>query len=235
MKKIVLLLLMMLSLNAFSQTLNDYKMVLIPSKFSFQKEDNQYRINTTIKAYLKQKGFDAYLSTERLPEGFIEYNCNKLYVNAVTEGNMFITKIKFEFKDCKDNILFVTDFGESREKEYATAYNFATIQSIKTFDKANYKHNGRDFDEEVIQAKLKEMNKEVITETKVVTEKTELFYKVTDKLTGENLVLYKSSNPSVFLTSFKNRIGMVIRKENSWFFEFLEGEKVISEKIDVSL
>ena len=234
MKKIVLLLLTVISFQGFAQSLNDYKTVLIPAKFSFQKEENQYRVNATVKAYLKQKGFDAYLSSDKLPEGFMEYNCNKLYVNAITEGNMFSTRIKFEFKDCKGNVLFTTDLGESREKEYATAYNLATIEAIKTFDKANYKHNGRDFDEEIIQAKLKEMNREVVTETKVVTEKTELFYKVTDKLSGENMILYKTSNPSVFLTTFKNRSGMVVRKDTTWFFEFIDGEKVSAEKIDVN-
>ncbi|WP_428223356.1 hypothetical protein [Flavobacterium sp.] len=234
MKKIVLLLLTVISFQGFAQSLNDYKTVLIPAKFSFQKEENQYRINATVKMYLKQKGFDAYLSSDKLPEGFMEYNCNKLYVNAITEGNMFSTRIKFEFKDCKGNVLFTTDLGESREKEYATAYNLATIEAIKTFDKANYKYNGRDFDEEIIQAKLKEMNREVVTETKVVTEKTELFYKVTDKLSGENMILYKTSNPSVFLTTFKNRSGMVVRKDTTWFFEFIDGEKVSAEKIDVN-
>ena len=234
MRKIVLFLLTVISFQGFAQSLNDYKTVLIPAKFSFQKEENQYRINATVKMYLKQKGFDAYLSSDKLPEGFMEYNCNKLYVDAINESGMFTTKIKFEFKDCKGNVLFTTDMGESREKEFAAAYNLATIQAIKSFDKANYKHNGHDFDDDIIQAKLKEMNKEDITETKVITVKTELFYKVTDKLTGENLVLYKTSSPSAFLTTFKNRSGMVVRRDTTWFFEFIDGEKVSAEKIDVN-
>ncbi|OWP80830.1 hypothetical protein BWK63_08755, partial [Flavobacterium covae] len=62
----------------------------------------------------------------------------------------------------------------------------------------------------------------------------ELFYEVNDKITGENLILFKTSSPSVFLTSFKKRNGIVIKKEDTWFFEFLEEERVNREKIDIS-
>ncbi|MFK6999656.1 hypothetical protein V3470_01745 [Flavobacterium oreochromis] len=232
-KNLVVVLMNFISLMSCGQSLNDYKIVLIPSKFAFQNEDNQYRINSTVKVYLKQKGFEAYLSNEKLPEDFLDYNCNKLLVNGIEENTIFSTKIKFEFKDCRGNLLFTTDLGESREKDIATAYNLATIQALNSFSKSNYKFSGKDFDEEIIQAKLKEMNKEVITETKVITEKTELYYKVIDKITNENLVLYKTANPLVFLTVFKNRNGIVIQKEQNFFFEFIDGEKVLSEKIDI--
>ncbi|WP_235819736.1 hypothetical protein [Flavobacterium davisii] len=233
-KKLIMGLMSLFSLTSLGQSLNDYKIALIPSKFSFQNEDNQYRINTTVKMYLKQKGIEAYLSNEKLPEDFLDYNCDKLFINAVEENTIFSTKIKFEFKDCRGNILFTTDLGESREKDVATGYNLATIQSLGSFNKANYKFSGKSFDDEIVQAKLKEMNKEEITETKIVTVKTELSYELIDKITGENLVLYKTSTPFVFLTSFKNRNGMVVKKDNTWFFEYLEEERVNREKIDIS-
>nr|WP_305069802.1 hypothetical protein [Flavobacterium covae] len=229
-KKLIMGLMSLFSLTSLGQSLNDYKIAFIPSKFSFQNEDNQYRINTTIKMYLRQKGIEAYVSNEKLPEDFLDYNCNKLFVNGVEENTIFSTKIKFEFKDCKGNILFTTDLGESREKDVAKGYNLATIDALNSFSKANYKFSGKDFDEEIIQSKLKEMNKEEITETKIVTVKTELFYEVNDKITGENLILFKTSSPSVFLTSFKKRNGIVIKKEDTWFFEFLEEERVNREK-----
>ncbi|WP_174647562.1 hypothetical protein, partial [Flavobacterium covae] len=175
-KKLIMGLMSLFSLTSLGQSLNDYKIAFIPSKFSFQNEDNQYRINTTIKMYLRQKGIEAYVSNEKLPEDFLDYNCNKLFVNGVEENTIFSTKIKFEFKDCKGNILFTTDLGESREKDVAKGYNLATIDALNSFSKANYKFSGKDFDEEIIQSKLKEMNKEEITETKIVTVKTELFY-----------------------------------------------------------
>ncbi|AEW87032.1 hypothetical protein B0A78_03615 [Flavobacterium columnare NBRC 100251 = ATCC 23463] len=222
------------SLTSLGQSLNDYKIALIPSKFSFQNEDNQYRINTTVKMYLKQKGIEAYVSNEKLPEDFLDYNCNKLFVNAIEQNTIFSTRIKFEFKDCKGNVLFTTDLGENREKDIAIGYNLATIDALNSFGKANYKFSGKDFDDEIIQAKLKEMNKEDITETKVVTVKTELFYKVIDKLTGESLILFKTSTPSVFLTSFKKRSGVVVQKDNTWIFECIEEERVNTERIDIS-
>ena len=43
----------------------------------------------------------------------------KHFVNVLEENTMFSTKIKIEFKDCKQVVLFTTDLGESREKDVA--------------------------------------------------------------------------------------------------------------------
>ena len=141
MKKIFFALLLLTSFAGLSQSsLNDYNMAVIQARYGFQNEDNQYRINTTIKSFLKQKGFEAYLSTDQMPEGFMDYNCNKVFVNVIEESNMFFTKLQLEFKDCKNKILFATDLAESRSKERSKSYNEALLLALKSFDKAKYKY-----------------------------------------------------------------------------------------------
>ncbi|SFB19565.1 hypothetical protein SAMN05660845_1963 [Flavobacterium swingsii] len=253
-KHLSILVFALISSLSFSQSsLNDYEMAIIPAKFEFQKEDNQYRINSTIKAYLKQKGFEVYLSSDALPEGFLDYNCNKVFVNVLEENTVFSTKIKIEFKDCKNAVLFTTDLAESREKDLAKAYNQTLLITLKSFDKAKYKFSGRTYYDEEAQEKLKSHDVEnVSTQVTKVTksenetkyekvEKTEkleevvLFVKVVNLINKTEMSLYKTSKPSVYLCTQNDKNGVVVSKNNIWFFEYLENDKVVSEKLDIKL
>ena len=61
MKKIVLLF-VLISGYAFSQSVNDYQYVIVPAKFNFLKNEDQYRLNTLTKLLLEKYGFKAFLS-----------------------------------------------------------------------------------------------------------------------------------------------------------------------------
>ncbi|MCB6098968.1 hypothetical protein [Flavobacterium psychrophilum] len=237
----------------YSQSsLNDYEMAIIPSKFEFQKEDNQYRISSTIKAFLKQKGFEAYVSTDVLPEGFLDYNCNKIFVNVLEENTLFSTRIKIEFKNCKQLVLFTTDLGESREKELGKGYNQALLLALKSFDKARYKFSGKTYYDEEAQEKIKsrdvhsissEVTKITKSEKGVTYEKvtkqdalvtSEVFVKVVNQANQQELLLYKTSREGIYLCNQNGKNGVIFAKDEVWFFEYLENEKLISEKLDVN-
>ncbi|RXR17842.1 hypothetical protein EQG63_10180 [Flavobacterium amnicola] len=234
MKKLLLISILFISVIGIAQpSLNDYNTAIIPAKFEFQKEDNQYRINSTIKAFLKQKGFEVYLSSDVLPEGFMDYNCNKVFVNAVEESTMFKTALKLEFKDCRNNVLFATDFGETREKEYGKAYNEVLLIALKSFDKAKYKYSGKTYFDEEAQEKLKSMDKVEVSMESVKTEKNEISVKVFNTATKEELVLYKTTRQDVFLCNRNGKNGVVLAKGGIWYFESIENEKVSSDKLDI--
>ena len=249
---ITIVILTLISSLSFSQaSLNDYEMALIPAKFEFQKSDNQYRINATIKAFLKQKGFEVYLSSDELPEGFIDYNCNKVNVNVIEENTMFSTKIKIEFKDCKNTVLFTTDLGESRAKDLPQAYNQALLLTLKSFDKAKYKFSGKTYYNEEAQEKLKSREVEnVSTEVTKVTksekgvsyekvekipkiETNETFVNVVNQANNEELVLYKTTRNAIYLCNQNAKSGIVFAKNDVWFFEYLDNGKLVSEKLDI--
>lgn len=234
MRKLLTLSMMLIATLGMAQTgLNDYNMAIIPAKFEFQKEDNQYRINSTIKAFLKQKGFEVYLSSDVLPEGFMDYNCNKVFVNAIEENTLFKTALKVEFKDCKNNVLFATNFGETREKEYGKAYNEALLLALKSFSNANYKYSGKTYFDEEAQEKLKTMDKVEVSVSSVKTEKNEISVKVFNTSTKEELVLFKTSKQDVFLCNRNGKNGVVVNKGGTWFFESIENDKVASDRLDI--
>ncbi len=68
MKVSALLIFVFITVSAYSQnSLNNYKYVIVPAKFSFSKEENQYGLNTLAKLLLQEKGFSAFVVNEDLP------------------------------------------------------------------------------------------------------------------------------------------------------------------------
>lgn len=234
MKKIIILSLLVIATIVNAQnTLNDYNRAIIPAKFSFQKSDDQYRINSTIKTFLKQKGFEVYLSNEAIPEGFMDYNCNKIFVNVVEESNMFKTTLEVEFKDCKGAVLFKTAKGISNDKEYAKAYNTCLVTALKSFSLANYKYSGKTYDDEEVEEKLKATDKVDVSTANIKTEKSEINIKVFNAVTKEELILFKTSKPDVFLCTKNGVSGVVLSKGGVWYFESIAEEKVVAEKLSI--
>jgi len=48
-------------------SINNYKYVLVPERFDFSRENNQYGLSTTTKLMLEQKGFVAFVGNQGLP------------------------------------------------------------------------------------------------------------------------------------------------------------------------
>ena len=106
MKKICLLLILFVSIPAFSQSINDYQYVIVPIKFDFLKENDKFRLNTLTKLLLQKYTFKSYLSTEEIPVEIENQRCNLLYASISEDNNFLLTKIKVVLKDCKDKVVY---------------------------------------------------------------------------------------------------------------------------------
>jgi len=134
MKKYVLIVVLFLGVTAFSQKeLNAYKYIVIPTRFDFQKEANEYGINLLLKYKFQQLGFEAYLDTDELPQILRTNTCLYAYPVLHTEENMFKTIISVELFNCDKKSLYHSIKGESRSKVIKTSYNEALRKSLKSF------------------------------------------------------------------------------------------------------
>ena len=120
MKKNILILFLLMASYSFSQTVNDYKGVIIPVKYDFQKSENQYRLQTITKMNLQKAGFQAYYSNESAQTEITD-RCSVLYVNVVKDNAFLVTKLFIVFKDCYGNEIFKSVIGKSRGKECEAA------------------------------------------------------------------------------------------------------------------
>lgn len=241
MKKITLLLLIVTSIS-FAQDLNQYKYVLVPAKFSFLKEKNQYNLNLLSKMYMQQFGFETYFDNDDAPNEFFENNCNKIYFDVLENNNMFSTKLTVVLKDCKGKVLFTSKEGVNKEKEYKVSYNLALREALNSMKSIQYKYAGDKLAEEktvVQETKVEVQNQSLNSENSV---SSQLFAQpITNGfqlINAEPKVIYKIFKTSVkdlYLATKGNLQGILISKNNEWFFEYYQNEKLLSEKVEVKL
>ena len=129
MKKKLVFIALLLSGFAIGQSINDYKAVIIPLKYEFMKTDNQYRIATLTKVNLNNAGFEAYYANEDKPLGYGD-RCSLLSIDVINEKAFLITKLYVVLKDCYGKVIFESEIGKSREKNYETAYKEALNNGI---------------------------------------------------------------------------------------------------------
>jgi hypothetical protein len=237
MKKYLLLLILFVSIPAFSQSINDYQYVKVPIKFDFLKEDDRFHLNTTTKFLLQKYGFKSYLPQDSIPNEIANNNCNQLYVSLVADNSFFQTKLKLVLKDCKEKVIYETEFGTSREKEYTVAYNQALRAAFQSFDKLNYKYNGKS--NNVVTTSTPETP--VVPATPTIgstSNNSEIFFFAQPIANGFQIVdneprvimrLLNTSQKNVYIGIKGDKNGLVIMKNSQWFFEYYEGVKLVSE------
>ncbi|MGC1471658.1 MAG: hypothetical protein WA775_03610 [Psychroserpens sp.] len=128
--------------SAFAQSsVNDYKYIIVPKQFDFQKSENQYQLNELTKFLFNKYGYEAYIEGETLPSDLTMNGCLGLrsIVNKLG-GSLFVTKIQIDLLDCNGNVVESSQVGDSREKEYKKVYNLALREAFETFQYLNYKY-----------------------------------------------------------------------------------------------
>ncbi|MCB0442660.1 MAG: hypothetical protein KDC50_01255 [Flavobacterium sp.] len=241
MKKIFLLFLLITSFQLFSQSLNDYKYVLVPLKFSDFDSENQYRLNTITKLNLEKMGFIAFYENTEIPREVSNDRCAILSVDVRKGKQLFWTKVTIVFKDCFGKVVYESPDGRTKEKEYKKAYPEALQEAFKAFSAFNYKFN----DTKVVAVSNNPSQEPAIEnvatsgyETKdfsnlLFAQPTANGFQLVDSTPKVVYKLFKTDNPSLFLAQKGNQNGVITMKDGSWFFEYQENEKVISEKLEI--
>ena len=249
MKKSVFIILFLSTFQLFAQNLNDYQYVVVPTKFAGFDIENQYRLNTITKFNLEKMGFVAFYENN-IPSDLINQRCDVLTVDVVKDNKLFWVKLYLTFKDCYGKIIHQSEVGKTKEKEFKIAYPKALDEAFKSLFVLNYKYNGTksSANETVLintpQKAVVSSEKTKATLPALVSETTDysklLFAQPTSN--GFQLVdstpkvvykLFKTDSPTMFLAQKGNQNGVVTLKDDSWFFEYQENEKVVSEKLEI--
>lgn len=232
------------SVIGFSQSVNDYKAVIIPLRYDFLKTNNQYRTATITKANLLKAGFSAFYANEELPAELSE-RCELLYVDIIRDNGFLITKLFVEFKDCYGKVIYTSEVGKSKEKDYEVAYKECIDLAFVSINNLHYKYNGT----KAVTAKKSTgvAAPAVVVATAVATapvpdtsdpnllyaQPTETGYQLIDKTPKVVMKLMKTSRADSFIAIRDGLQGTLNAKDNQWFFEYYQNDKLISEKISV--
>ena len=253
MKKRFLFLALLISSYCFSQSVNDYKVVLIPLKFDFMKSENQYRLATLSKFNLSKAGFQAFYANEPMPK---ENNdrCNLIYFDVVKPNSFLITKLYITFKDCNGKIIFQSEIGASKEKDSQLAYTESLNKAFISVNALNYKYNNAVVSDSNTSLISSASVLPVVKNTSVAISKQETIKIEASSVDNQKILyaqptangfqlidsspkvifkIYNSSRNDCFFATKANIQGILIEKNNQWFFEFYQNEALISEKVAV--
>jgi len=227
MKNFSILVLFLFSVNLVAQ---QNKVIIISNKYEFQKEKNAYNINNMLKAILVSNQYQVFFEDEVLPVEIVQNRCKALTGVLVDNSNLFLTKMKFQIRDCQNNLLFETAEVKTREKDIQNAY----IETIKLLSPELKK-----YDATVIQEKEVVATEELVDVPKISEFKTYLNCKlkqtfgnpqaeVTDTNDNILLSLQKTKNPNVFIAVNTNVIntnkefvtGIFTKTGNKGVFEY---------------
>ena len=123
-----------LSISLFSSLnaqFDRYDFVVVPTKFDVFFESNAYRTSTLLKFLLTEAGYDAYYEDE-LPEYALQNPCKGVKVDLEENSGLLLTKFQILFKDCRNQLVFKTYSGESKSKDYKTAYHQSIRQAFSS-------------------------------------------------------------------------------------------------------
>ena len=95
MKAYLLFLFIVLTGTAYSQgSINNYKYVLVPEKFDFLREPDQYGLNNATKFLLEQKGFVVYIG--QLPPDVVANKCDALMAEVTQRKGFLVTNLTLQ-------------------------------------------------------------------------------------------------------------------------------------------
>lgn len=275
MKKNIHILFLLFASYSFSQSVNDYKAVIIPMKYDFQKTENQYRLQTITKIDLQKAGFQAFYANEAIPTE-ISDRCSVLYIDVKKDNGFLITKLFVTFKDCYGTEVYKSEIGKSREKEFEAAYAESLNNAFTNVYALNYAYNGNtNFAPKagitaqslpVVAAPAVVVPTPAVPAVAVIPAATSVAVPVVAATTSKNesksssdnssvgllyaqptsygyqlidsepkvvMKVYKTSNPASYMAKKGDIQGALVSKDNQWFFEYYQNDKLVSEKIDV--
>ena len=166
MKKLSLIILLLVGFQftGFAQqSINQYRYIIVPTKFNFFDEEDKFQLNSLLKFLFNKYGYTALFVNEEFPQDLINDKCLGLYTDVVEEKGLFKTKLRIDLKDCGSHIVMSSKVGETREKEFTKAYNLALRDAFETFQNTDYKYQPGKKDD-AVKAKPKPAEKPVVEE-----------------------------------------------------------------------
>lgn len=242
-------------LNSWAQeAINNYKYVVIPHQFEFQKSQDQYQLNSLTKFLFNKYGYDAYLDSEEFPADLGANNCLGLKAVVKDESGMLRTKLVIDLVDCRNNIIATSELGVSKLKKRDKAYNQAIRNAFVTYEYFDYNYepqkdsasksapNIEENDVEIAEPILASEKKTEPVELEVVEEdpiehtkpkeKEELLYaqpidngfQIVDTEPKKVMILLYSGIPDTYIVKGKDAI--VYKNAEGWIYAENDGDKL---------
>ena len=242
MKKIIFLLL--ISVQLVAQNQNEY--IIVPSKFDFSSKTNPFNLSELTKSFFESEGYKVYFESDVLPNDLANNRCMSLYVNLLDRSRLFNRSLIVQVKDCNGNVLHESIKGTSSIKDHKRAFNEAlrlALASLRGKTKFESKESSDVYNNQAAKVAVVnnattslqayKTNEKSISVQTLFAIPTQSGYKLVDEVPNVIFELTKSSSPEIFMAKKGNLQGLFVKKESNWFFEYNNGNQLVSEKVEV--
>jgi hypothetical protein len=241
----------LLTVTGHSQnTINSYKYVLVPQKFDFVSEEDEYQLNSTTKSLLEQKGFVVFWSTAKLPPALAANRCSALIAEVTRRKAFLSTNLTVTLQDCSGDIIFKSKEGRSLEKEWYVAYDQALRDAFSSLNTVPYKYDStlsaqpQQPAQAPASAQASPASPQVPPSAQhtladnpgtLYAQPTPNGYQLVDTIPKKVLTLLKTSVQDCFLaeTGAGSPNGIVFKKNGEWFFEYYKDGTLVSQKLEI--
>lgn len=245
MKKILFIALFITTTSFAQKSINNYKYVIVPTKFDFVKGKDKYQTSSLTKFLFNKYGFTALLEDEKLPEDLVNNRCLALTGVVKDDSSLFTTKSIIELRDCYNKVVFTSQIGKSKEKEYKKAYHEAIRNAFKSVQALKYKY----IPSKEVAVVKEEVTIPVVSAVEIVKSKT---IEVKEESTPKNALyaqplangfqlvniklevvfqILKTNVKDVFVIKDKN--GILYKNGSSWFAEYYENETKVTKQYQI--
>lgn len=220
--------------------LDQYKYVSVPNRFDFMRSSDQFQISSLAKFLLTKNKFTVLENLEKYPADLAANQCLLLNLNVEQIKGFLKTKLEVQFLNCKNQVVFKSDIGISREKDFKTAYHQALRAAFSSVSEANYK-----FNETVDKISTNEKPISVKRAVSTPMQATDLS---SSKLTSEILMtqtsygfdirdadgilvysLYQTMSDGIYIID--KLPGIVYKRGNRFVREYISNQKIIIEPL----
>ena len=140
---ILFLLAIGVSINLQAQTsINDFKYVSVPESYSFLKLKDQYQLNSLTIFLFEKNNFKVLNSFQNYPSDLSQNSCLLLKSDVISIKGFLKTKLQLVLTDCKDNIVFSSEIGKSKLKDFKKAFHQALRNVFMSVGDLNYSYSG---------------------------------------------------------------------------------------------
>lgn len=122
--------------------INSYKYIIVPNQYEFQKSKDQYQLNSLVKFLFEKDGFKVASTDAPFPEELAKSPCMALKAIVENKSGMLSTKVRIDLIDCYNAVVFSTEEGKSKIKDYKKGYHDAVRKAFVGIDSLHYKYDG---------------------------------------------------------------------------------------------
>jgi hypothetical protein len=255
-KKAVFFLIILMGFSLYSQvdSFSKYQYIIVSDKFDFLKDTDKFQTSSLTKFLFQKKGFKVFLSNEKLPVALNANRCLALFVSVIDESSMLTVKNSIEVKDCFGKIVYKSDIGKSKSKDYKIAYHEAIRDAFAAMVDFEYSYDPSslakkqpdtkvvhiesksevDLGVSIPEIKDKSNKQEEITANAVVVlyaQTIENGFQLVNTKPEAVFLILRTTRKDFFI--LKNRNGNFYKNGDNWLAEYYEDGTLLKKEFQV--